>query len=704
MKTIVGLLLLGAAATAGARPIPVSEAFSTPGPIGYEIFQAAVEGDWMVLTAHYNFSAAGVFLYRRPGFTGQWVLQSRLIEVAYEFDSEIYGGAPIALENRIIATVLAGKLYVFERGSAGWTRSTVVDDGAPLVSFPVQIDGLRIMVATGNCGSAAVFEKRADGAWAISGRLTAISSGCVNRRLAAFDLSGNYAATTVFEGDPYSPSAGRSMQAFRRIPGQVEWAPVATLPANFGRSPGAGTIAMRGSIALLSSPEVGTQVFHRTDASGSQWNLTNTAIPLDFYNPMISNPGGMRQRGDMLFVDDEVFRQRADYTFEHVAHLEFTAGGDVYQRTVVVPRGSFVQTYLLPETFGTASAVRDDFEGTGNSNWETAGQAQFMIAQQGFTHVYRQTSTVGEASAEVANSDWPNQSIDADLTITQFAAAGSWAGPSVRRQSNGDGYYLKFWQDGGLQMFKRLNGVETLISNAGLIPVTVGTPIRVRMEARDDTLLVFVDGERRILAFDRNSLTHGAAGFTTYRTRIDVDNVVVSPLATELFGTSQLGIYGRWVVRGGNWSDQEVGGVRQRRQLSRSGNAHSIIPISVGDQVVEAHLKIDAAGASGPGCVGVVGRYFDRANTYFAALCSSNTLQIRKRVNGVEQILRSVPFALTPSQQYLVRLDVTGNRLHAFVDGVFLAEVSDDSLTRGRFGIATSNAAGTFLQMYVYQP
>ena len=73
---------------------------------------------------------------------------------------------------------------------------------------------------------------------------------------------------------------------------------------------------------------------------------------------------------------------------------------------------------------------------------------------------------------------------------------------------------------------------------------------------------------------------------------------------------------------------------------------------------------------------------------------SSNVLQIRKLVNGVTTVLKSVSFTAAPGVMREYTLSVRGNELHAFVDGQLVATALDDALPRGKYGMGTNRRGG----------
>jgi hypothetical protein len=227
---------------------------------------------------------------------------------------------------------------------------------------------------------------------------------------------------------------------------------------------------------------------------------------------------------------------------------------------------------------------------------------------------------------------------------------------------------------------------------------------RLRLETRDALLRVFVNGVQVISVKDR-AHTHGGAGLVASSTLADFDNVVLSPLSTQLFGPNDLTGRGNWTVRGGTWVDDYQSTPRARRQTNTTVAARSLSGVpETDDQIVETNLRIDSLPPDGDRWVGVIARYRDDTNLYYVSLRVNSGLQIRRVLNGTATVLASVPYAVQGNRNYRLRLEAVGDQLRAYVDGAFVAEARDASLGSGRFGVATNRAAASFFDVDVRQP
>ena len=101
---------------------------------------------------------------------------------------------------------------------------------------------------------------------------------------------------------------------------------------------------------------------------------------------------------------------------------------------------------------------------------------------------------------------------------------------------------------------------------------------------------------------------------------------------------------------------------------------------------------------------GVMARHTDERNYYYLSLRSSNTIALRRLVDGNVTTLASAPFTVRPGTWYALRLDAIGDRLRAYVDGVLLLEASDAAHATGNSGPVMFKAATDYDDFQSYQP
>jgi hypothetical protein len=140
-------------------------------------------------------------------------------------------------------------------------------------------------------------------------------------------------------------------------------------------------------------------------------------------------------------------------------------------------------------------------------------------------------------------------------------------------------------------------------------------------------------------------------------------------------------------------------------QRDTSGDARAVIGTPVANQDFIARMRVDAFGASTQGTwVGLLARYVDANNHYYATIRSSGQIQIRKKVNGVITVLATANFITVLGQYYDVRFLVINDQLQLYVNQALVATAHDREIASGKYGLATYRAAGRWDSVAVLQP
>jgi hypothetical protein len=252
-----------------------------------------------------------------------------------------------------------------------------------------------------------------------------------------------------------------------------------------------------------------------------------------------------------------------------------------------------------------------------------------------------------------------------------------------------------------------VNGALTTLGSA-TIPVVLNRNYRITLTASDGRVSVGVDG-RTLIKVQDNALTSGSAGVLSYRAAADFDNVVVSggtPILMRHNESWDTGSYG-WTQTGtGEWwvSNQGYDRLLQNSTLT---DARLITGVDLSrDQVIEAHVQADHYGAGADRWFGVLGRYVNDGTYYYLSVRSSNTLSLRKTVNGSVTVLGTVPFTpATSAPGDRLRLEIIGNKLRAYANGELAIESTDtQQIGGGRFGLVTYKASAWFDNFTVSEP
>jgi hypothetical protein len=708
---------------AETRPYAMQETARIALPAGAHAKYVAIEGDLILASVALPNGTATVQLYQRRSATS-WTLSRTLLTFGYS-DEFAFNSPQVAMEGGIAVVLTGAQIAVFERAK-GWARSAVAPADR-LASSDLRIDGQRIMVGSGNCGDAVIYEPDASGTWVVTANLKGTGGQCSSDGdwSGGFDLSGSYAIVPSTTADP----ADEPSYVFRRGGTPAQWTRVGTLPVS-GLEPFTALHVLRGSVALAYPFEfrVTSPALLEWIRSGSTWTLQPELRALDSYAGAYASRGStLDQRGAwtvQLRPQSEadlnpgnaidVWHQATDNTFTRVAQLHARVNdlhdAAVYENRVVAATndlandGSDIVVFELPANLATPAPIRDDFEGGNGATWQTAGGAQFSIAAgPNGTHRYRQAATAAFATATLDASDWVNQALEAEVGQTSNTSTQGYVAVGVRWDGAASGYFARIRNDNTLQLVKRIDGIETVLGASQ--SARYAGRHRLQIEARDRLLTVYLDGVRTLTAFDA-SLKHGQAVLATSATKADFDNVYVSPLRQPLFNMDFS--YQRedaWTANGGTWDYAQSGSVRNKTQLSAAGTARAITGVATGDQINEARVRADTSSTSDGSWVGVMARYVDANNLYYLSLRRSGRLLLRKLVNGVATDLKSSQPGVSASGQFhTLRLEATGDRLRAFLDGQFQFETRDSEFPTGRPAIATGNSKATFSSFVSYQP
>lgn len=339
-------------------------------------------------------------------------------------------------------------------------------------------------------------------------------------------------------------------------------------------------------------------------------------------------------------------------------------------------------------------AVFDDFEDGDSIGWTPSGAHSWSVVGG----VFRQTDVTGGARATLDASNFTDQMIEADVTIESINGTDRWAGLFVRQTDFNNTYYITLRSSGVLSLRKLVNGTATVFANH-VMPVTLGTTYRLRLEAVGQTLKAYVNGTEVLTAVD-STWTSGRAAVGTFMAVASFDNVLVTPTPLDALGWvqdnfkdgdsagwTQIGASPWTVTSGALTQSDTTGGYRAIRAESYWR-----------DQSIESDVRITGTGAPGSIWGGLFVRFTDVNNTYYVTLRpGTDTLNLRKIVGGVITDLAVLPsFVVSLNTTYKVRLEVTGTQLKLYIDGNLLLQATDTAFAAGRAGVGTNRASAEF--------
>lgn len=733
IATMVCAVVLSA--DAGAGPLVLEEtARLLPPEAGFQFShgEVAIDGNSAIVVGSRAQPEPNDFLFDLAAYlferdaAGNWRFVRKLTERSQTVDTPRFD-MTVAM-NQGVAAVTSDRLHVFERTAAGWVEAPA--SGNPNTT-DMEIDAGTILASSGTCSwDAEPFRKASNGSWTAFGRITGGQYGCLaNARGGDVDISGNRAIVMNNVQGAITTADARIYQVGAAPP----WAHVATLTSPDGAGVQFGpSVALRGDTALVSGPHAGpngaygpgTYVFNR-DAGG----VWNAAPRIEWPTAMLTTTYSIELRDNFVlqaqtnpdsFPGVDVHQRQSDGTFRYVARLTARTAtqqlfhqeslGDsvaVSGRTVIVNGSDAAYIYNLPTSFAQPAVQQEDFQLGNASRWTPLAGSSFAVAGSGVRRVYRQSSVAGNAASLLADTNWQNQSIEADIRPTAFSGADRWVGLVVRYQDAGNYYYLTLRSSNVLDLRRIVNGTFVTLTSVTL-PVTLNKNYRLRLQAVGTYLKVYLDGSVvPQLQISDDSLRQGQAGVMMYRARADYDNVVVSPNPVQRVMQSdfaQLDTY-PWVTPTGQWSIVREGQptstfVLRQSDLSGGGRATTGVPID--DQVVMARAR--PIGYSGSDrWFGLIARYRDAGNYYYVTLRNSNNISLRKLVNGVIHNIASAPMSVTGAT-YALRFEAIGSSLRVYVNGELVLQGTDASHSVGTYGMATYKASVSFDDFLAFQP
>jgi hypothetical protein len=688
------IALLGAAG-AFARPLIVE----SPNLLPFSTNGAAFDGDELITTEsrevdpnapEIEIIVSANFYKRSAG--GQWIFQSQLAsETIPEFSGTVWR---VAMSASTAAVRMPSGLHIFERTASGWMEDVL--DAARPQGLGVDVDGTRILTtaASGCTTQAQLWNPVANGHWAPTALLAVPTGSCFGN----FDLDGSEAIALSSSADPAIPDRVR---IFEQTGGA--WSAVATFDSPESDAGIFGpAIAVHGNLALVSGSDRGAHVYRRDGSGWTEDGLLTTPDSYDFPGQyarslqitddyVLEVGWNINRRNDVGYL----FRAETDGSFTHLANLVSDGSNGVEAAhisgtRVIAGDSGYVREFELPASFAVPALVQSDFE-SGTAQWTPRPGSHFSVVSDGTTHVYRQSSTEGDA-ASVHAADRTDQSISADITPVAFDGDDRWVGLMARYTDDDNYYYVTIRNSTDSIVLKRKqDGIFTTLATQGF-DASVGAKHRVTLESSGSRQAVFVDGQLLMANYDK-ALKHGHAGLRTFKAAADFDNVVVSP------GPLQSLTYSRVNKQSGNWS----GDVPRFVQSSTASDARLLTGHAREDESVRALVTVDSFAPAGSPWVGLIARYVDAGNYYYVTARKSNEISLRRLNDGAITVLGNASFPVTPGTTFTLKLETIADRVRVYVNDELRIEAGAE-IQAGQVGMMTYRAAAVFDDYWAYEP
>jgi hypothetical protein len=722
------------AAAAVARPVTVEQlsTFGVPDPAytGFGI-AVAIDGDYSIATAGRTVLDPGgdptltqifstAFLFRRSGT--QW-LPVRQLEETRQIRTFIIPPA-VAMRDGL-AAVQTARTDFWRLVAGEWVREPAeldTDGPGPYLS----VDGGRALSGDGTGPWAGrIFDPDASGTW----RTSAVLSGKVRAaglddefRGGPADLSGSWAVVMQPDGDDdpvpeffiyhdYGPGMGWDSIPYggaRPPPGATRFGDAVAIrwPDVFV----AGGLES-GTYVYRESPLMGFELATRVQALDSFMGSGHTDSFARTSQFLLQHAWSADRNAHVV----NVFARRPDGTFDHVAVLAAKRGESLGRAIAICGRrvlvgdngNGLVHYFEIPADLTVPAPMHDTFGSGNGAGWSTSPGSAFATAVHGVSRVYRQSQIEGEARAVLDGAFFRSEAVEADLRIIGFGVSGSGAGLATRYQNPQNFYEAMLRNTGRVELRRMASGSTRMLASAAF-PVAVNRNYRVRIESVGTLHRVLIDG-KVILEADATGPTAGRAALVTDRAQAEFDNVFVSPaLVTTMYANDFQDAAGPWTHTGlGFWNLRLRGSNQIYSQSSIAGDARASIGVPAGDQIVRTRARLDTfASATGTQerWFGLMARHADDQNFYYLSMRSSQTVSLRKVVNGRVTELARRPLSVKPAVWYRLRLDAIGNRLRGYVNDTLWLEATDDSLPGGNSGPVMFKAATDYDEFVAYQP
>ena len=473
----------------------------------------AIDGDYIIAIGGYE-GGRQALLYRRNS-DGTWVLRRSLVTWTGP-----YMRASVTMRNGIAAVQFDDQITLFELAGGDYVQQTST---APIRHHGgVAISGRSVLIGGNNCDyDAVVYQKNSSGSWAITGRLDDNQGECLSPGY-------NYDVELHYDYALVRPTYWPEGVAWRRNGTAVDWVRAGSLPfLPNADAPADGAYALQGATAVAPLGIVWRRERHE---------YVDPPICADNRGPRQQartrvGAGVSRWRASVVLlrvvrVGAAVHVETSPGQFEHVGNLSayrVVVTYDVSGRTVVAGNRDFftganheVQVFNLPTQLRVPPQLVNDFEDRNVSDFTFSG-GQFAVATRGTDDVLAQSASSGLAVAVMTDGDWTDQQrVEAD--ITPAFGTGSWVGLVARYVDADNYYYMRIRDNQTLGIYKRVDGVDTLLNEAVLQRAPPPVPGLPGSERQPDQRGRPEHGRRHHRQLPhawprRRSHVHGARGF-----------------------------------------------------------------------------------------------------------------------------------------------------------------------------------------------
>jgi hypothetical protein len=164
----------------------------------------------------------------------------------------------------------------------------------------------------------------------------------------------------------------------------------------------------------------------------------------------------------------------------------------------------------------------DNFEDGNASGWTTNG-GTWSVAQDG-TEMYKQANASGTYTSSIGDSGWTDYTVQAKVKPLSFN--GSTGSVGIRSRYTSDSNFYNFrYQDGQLQILKRVSDVSTVLIEKAYT-LNTGTTYTFKASVKGNSLQFYVNGNLELSDTD-SSLTTGNSALALNNATAEFDDVLI---------------------------------------------------------------------------------------------------------------------------------------------------------------------------------
>lgn len=337
----------------------------------------------------------------------------------------------------------------------------------------------------------------------------------------------------------------------------------------------------------------------------------------------------------------------------------------------------------------TAILFADDFEDGNYDGWTPRAGSNWDVKSGQLIF----TAPGSEAIISAGESSWTDYSYEAKVRMD----AGGFPGLLARMQDKDNFYMFRYEPNKkGLELSVRRNNTDTLLQEASFNPVQ-GSWVTFKIVVRGNILQGYVDGHKLIEVYD-DTFSSGMIGFRNKWSELAVDDIVVRD-ERRIYSNFENRSLEPWAAVSGEWSVVDdvyhsVTDAVYNQAVQQHGGDGGLLMAGVSGWE-GYYVQADITPLSSEDSVGIAGRVQNESNYYALRwnAAAGGTLDLVKAENGADHILHSIPYNMEAGNTYTLRLNLVGDKLSGYVNGIKMIQAEDGTFAAGAVGLWSAKHA-----------